>query len=99
MHTLSCGLHSFAFPPAHVLQPLSLRKTSRKSAYPLHYSAAFAFSGFFCPHRCQPSFRSALPPERRRDGVTVFRVFDTTGQVPTIPRRLCVRVFPYGRGT
>src|ERR1700730_7115861 len=39
--------------------------------------AASAFSGIFYPPRHRPSLRSALPPEWRRDGLTVFRVFDT----------------------
>src|ERR1700738_4882854 len=99
MHTPSAGLHSFAFPPAHVLQPLSSRKTIRKSApfragvfpYPPHYRAAFAFSGFFCPHRHRLSLlRSALPLERRRYGLSSRRA----ALLPPAPPRTVHESFP-----
>jgi hypothetical protein len=72
--------------------------SARAAPYPPGYRAAFAFSSIFYPPRHRPSLRLALPPKWRRDGLTVFRVFDTMGQVPTIPRRRLCPCAPIRKG-
>src|ERR1700676_930941 len=78
--------------PAGSLRPFGPGYFRLRGPCPPRYRAAFAFSGIFYPPRHRPSLQSALPPERRRSGLTVFRVFDTMGQVPAIPRRRLMSV-------
>lgn len=61
--------------------------------YPLHYRTAFAFSSILYPLPRQRALQQRLPPKRRNNGLTLFRLNDTNDLVPAFTPAAFVSVY------